>query len=120
MNCIRRTGGKSDPYFEVRKAHGTVWSKRGSTFKQVPYKPPPRGVYSGTINSSSGQGDISLVARSNIISNSRDPDWLTVKIPLSRCRREKLLANLPQCFLFVWVNRDLEDVTRMYTAQIDG
>jgi hypothetical protein len=104
MNCTRRAGGKSDPYLEVRKAHGAVWSNEGGTFEQVPYKPPVPGVYSGTINSSSGQGDISLVARSNIIRNSRDPDWLTVKIPLSRCR----LENLPQAFLLLgsmWTSR---------------
>jgi hypothetical protein len=100
MNCIRRAGGKSDPYFEVRKAHGTVWSKEGGTFAQVPYKPPVPGVYFGTINSKSGKGDISLVARSNIIRNSLDPDWLTVKIPLSRCRQRSCLRMCRRVFFF--------------------
>jgi hypothetical protein len=77
-------GGKSDPYFEVRKAHGVVWLKEGRTYKEFPYESPKAGEYAGTINSRSGQGDISLVARSNIIRNCLDPDWLTVKIPLSR------------------------------------
>ena len=100
MNCIRHAGGKSDPYFEVRKAHGTVWSKEGGTFAQVPYKPPVPGVYFGTINSKSGKGDISLVARSNIIRNCLDPDWLTVKIPISRCRQRSFLQ---MCRRFVFL-----------------
>ena len=82
------SGGKSDPYFEIRKGHGTVWVKEGTIFVQKPYSAPLPGTYNGTINSKSGTGDISLVARSNIIKNSLDPDWVTVKIPLDRCFRQ--------------------------------
>ena len=82
------SGGKSDPYFEIRKGHGTVWVKEGTSFVQKPYSAPLPGTYNGTINSKSGTGDISLVARSNIIKNSLDPDWVTVKIPLDRCFRQ--------------------------------
>jgi hypothetical protein len=81
------SGGKSDPYFEIRKGHGTVWVKEGTKFLQKPYTAPVAGKYSGTINSKSGKGDISLVARSNIIKNCLDPDWITVKFPLDRCFR---------------------------------
>jgi hypothetical protein len=81
------SGGKSDPYFEIRKGHGTVWVKEGRKFVQKPYaeSEPVPGKYSGTVYSQSGKGDISLVARSDIIKNSLDPDWITVKIPLDRC-----------------------------------
>ena len=61
-----------------------MWIKDDRTFTLQQYTPPVPGTYSGTINSKSGKGDISLVARSNIIRNCLDPDWLTVKIPLDR------------------------------------
>jgi hypothetical protein len=79
-----RSGGSSDPYFEIRKGHGTVWVKVGNRFVQQQYVAPVAGMYSGTINSRSGTGDISLVSRSNIVKNSLNPTWITVKFPLSR------------------------------------
>jgi hypothetical protein len=78
--CV--AGGKSNPYYEIRKAYGMVWVKNVKSFSKRPFESPVPGSYNGTINSESGYGDISVLARSNILKNDLDPRWSTVQIPL--------------------------------------
>jgi hypothetical protein len=69
-------GGKSDPYFEVRKAHGAVMDEKGNVLLDA-YSSPGDG-YMGT------KEPKSLIARSNIVKNCLDPEWFEVEIELGR------------------------------------
>jgi hypothetical protein len=59
-----------------------VWTKEVNHFCKKPFEPPVPGHYNGTINSESGYGDISVLARSNTLKSILDPRWSTVQIPV--------------------------------------
>jgi hypothetical protein len=69
-------GGKSDPFFEVRKAHGAVMDETGSVLHET-YSSPDQN-YMGT------KEEKSLVSKSNIVKNCLDPEWSEVEIELHR------------------------------------
>ncbi len=68
-------GGKSDPFFEVRKAHGAV-TGQGKVLLDA--YAAPGDTYMGT------KDPRSLLAQSNIVKNCLDPEWLEVEIELGR------------------------------------
>ncbi len=59
-----------------------VWVKELKSFRKRPFESPVPGRYNGTINSESGYGDISVLARSNILKNNLEPRWSPVQIPI--------------------------------------
>jgi hypothetical protein len=69
-------GGKSDPFFEVRKAHGEVTDDKGKVLLDA-YS-APGADYMGT------KEPKSLIAQSNIVKNCLDPEWFEVEIELGR------------------------------------
>jgi hypothetical protein len=65
----------SDPYFEIRKAHGDVKDAEGNVL--FPYT-SPGDDYMGT------KEQKSQIIRSDIVKNSLNPVWLEVEVDLDR------------------------------------
>ncbi len=68
-------GGKSDPFFEIRKAHGKVTDRLGKEL--FDYKSPTEG-YMGTLE------EESRIVQSDIVKNNLNPVWKEIEVPLGR------------------------------------
>jgi hypothetical protein len=69
-------GGKADPFFEIRKAHGAITDENGKVLLES-YS-APNEAYMGT------KEPKSIIARSNIVRNCLNPVWFEVEIELGR------------------------------------
>ena len=72
---MRSAGGKSDPFFEVRKAHGDVKDDQGTVL--FAYRQPGES-YMGSMD------EKTLLVRSNIVRNCLNPTWQEVEVDLGR------------------------------------
>lgn len=78
-------GGKSDPFFEIRKAHGMVSDRTGAELFKYE---PPGDKYMGTLE------EKSRIIRSDIVKNDLNPKWMEVEVPLGR--------KVPELFLYAF------------------